>query len=134
MAKIVDIEGIGPSYAEKLKTAGIDTTDDLIEKCRTPKGRKQVAESTGISEKMVLEWTNHADLFRVKGIGEEYADLLEEAGVDTVPELGQRNATNLFAKMKEVNEAKKLTRNLPSENQVGEWITQAQKLPRVIEY
>jgi predicted flap endonuclease-1-like 5' DNA nuclease len=90
MAKIIDVEGIGPSYAEKLQSAGINTTDELLEHCKSSKGRKDMAESTGISEKLVLRWTNHADLFRVKGIGEEYADLLEAAGVDTVPELDER--------------------------------------------
>lgn len=134
MAKIIDIEGIGTQYAEKLKSAGINTTDDLLEQCKSSKGRKGIAESTGISEKLVLRWTNHADLFRVKGIGEEYADLLEAAGVDTVPELGQRNAANLCTKLNEVNEAKKLTRQPPSEKQVGDWIEQAKSLPRVIEY
>ena len=87
MAKISEVEGIGPSYAEKLQSAGIKTTDDLLEHCKSSKGRKDIAESTGISEKLVLRWTNHADLFRIKGVGEEYADLLEAAGVDTVKEL-----------------------------------------------
>lgn len=134
MAKIIDVEGIGPTYAEKLQSAGIGTTDDLLEHCKSSKGRKDIAEGTGISEKLVLRWTNHADLFRIKGIGEEYADLLEAAGVDTVPELGQRNAANLCAKMSELNEEKKLTRQPPSEKQVGDWIEQAKSLPRVIEY
>ncbi|NIN71263.1 MAG: DUF4332 domain-containing protein [Gemmatimonadetes bacterium] len=134
MAKIIDVEGIGPQFAEKLKSAGINTTDDLLEHCKSSKGRKGIAESTGISEKLVLRWTNHADLFRVKGIGEEYADLLEAAGVDTVPELSQRNAANLCAKMSEVNEEKQLTRQPPSEKQVSDWIEQAKSLPRVIDY
>jgi predicted flap endonuclease-1-like 5' DNA nuclease len=134
MAKIIDVEGIGPQYAEKLSSAGIGTTDDLLEHCKSAKGRRDVAESTGISEKLVLRWTNQADLFRIKGIGEEYADLLEAAGVDTVPELSQRNAANLCAKMSEVNEEKKLTRQPPSEKQVSDWIEQAKSLPRVIDY
>lgn len=134
MAKIIDVEGIGPQYAEKLNSAGISTTDDLLEHCKSAKGRKDIVESTGISEKLVLRWTNQADLFRIKGIGEEYADLLEAAGVDTVPELSQRNAANLCAKMSEVNEEKKLTRQPPSEKQVSDWIEQAKSLPRVIDY
>lgn len=134
MAKITEVEGIGPSYAEKLQAAGIDTTDKLLEHCKSPKGRQQIAENTGISEKLVLRWTNHVDLFRIKGVGEEYADLLEAAGVDTVPELGQRNAANLCAKMAEVNEQKKLTRQVPTEKMVTEWIEQAKTLPRMIEY
>jgi predicted flap endonuclease-1-like 5' DNA nuclease len=134
MAKIIDVEGIGAQYAEKLKSAGISTTDDLLEHCKSSKGRKTLAESTGISEKLVLRWTNHADLFRIKGIGEEYADLLEAAGVDTVPELSQRNAANLCTKMSELNKEKKLTRQPPSEGQISDWIEQAKSLPRVIEY
>ncbi|MGD2215442.1 MAG: DUF4332 domain-containing protein [Gemmatimonadales bacterium] len=134
MAKITDVEGIGPKYAKQLQSAGIKTTDDLLEYCKSSKGRKDIAESTGISEKLVLRWTNHADLFRIKGIGEEYADLLEAAGVDTVPELSQRNAANLCAKMSELNKEKKLTRQPPSEKQVSDWIEQAKSLPRTIEY
>ncbi len=132
--KLIDIEGVGPVYAEKLQSAGIGTTDDLLEYCKSPKRRKEVADSTGISEKLVLRWTNQSDLFRIKGVGEEYADLLEAAGVDTVPELAQRNSQNLCAKMLEVNEAKNLTRQPPAESQVAEWIKQAKTLPRVIEY
>ena len=134
MAKISDIEGIGPSYAEKLQGAGIASTDDLLEQCRTPKTRQEIAESTGISDKLVLRWANQADLFRVKGVGEEYSDLLEAAGVDTVPELGQRNAANLYAKMVEVNQAKNLTRQPPSESQIATWIEEAKTLPRKLEY
>ncbi|MGD8700313.1 MAG: DUF4332 domain-containing protein [Gemmatimonadales bacterium] len=134
MAKIADIEGIGASYAKKLSAAGITTTDKLLEQCKSPKARKQLAGSTGISEKLVLEWANHADLYRIKGVGQEYSDLLEAAGVDTVPELGNRNAANLYAQMKEVNAKKKLTRQVPSEKQVAGWIAQAKKLPRVIKY
>jgi predicted flap endonuclease-1-like 5' DNA nuclease len=134
MGKISDIEGIGPSYAEKLQGAGINTTEDLLEQCRTPKARKEIAESTGISDKLVLRWANQADLFRIKGVGEEYSDLLEAAGVDTVPELGQRNAANLCAKMVEVNETKNLTRQPPAESQVAKWIEEAKTLERKLEY
>jgi predicted flap endonuclease-1-like 5' DNA nuclease len=134
MAKLNEIEGIGDTYAGKLSGAGVTSTDDLLAKCATPKGRKEIAEASGIGEKQILRWANMADLFRIKGVGEEYADLLEAAGVDTVPELGQRNAANLFAKMTEVNEAKKLVRALPTEDKVGEWIEQAKGLDRKIEY
>ena len=134
MAKIADIEGIGATYAKKLSSAGITTTDKLLEQCKSPKARKQLADTTGISEKLVLEWTNHADLFRIKGVGPEYADLLEATGVDTVPELGKRNAASLYAQMTEVNAKKKLTRQVPSEKQVAGWIAQAKKLPRAIRF
>ena len=101
MSKLVEIEGIGDAYAGKLEGAGVKSTDDLLEKCATPAGRKEIAEKSGVGEKQILRWANMADLFRIKGVGEEYADLLEAAGVDTVPELGQRNAANLCAKMTE---------------------------------
>jgi predicted flap endonuclease-1-like 5' DNA nuclease len=134
MTALIEIEGIGDRYAAMLKSAGVVTTDKLLETCATPKGRKSLAEASGISETLILEWTNLADLFRIKGIGEEYSDLLEEAGVDTVMELAQRNPENLLAKMTEVNEAKKLVRRMPVLTQVTDWVEQAKKLPRVIEY
>ncbi|UZJ42735.1 DUF4332 domain-containing protein [Prosthecochloris sp. SCSIO W1101] len=98
------------------------------------KGRKTLAEKTGIDEHKILQWVNRADLSRVKGIGSEYSDLLEEAGVDTVPELAQRNAANLHAKMVDVNEVKNLVRKMPTEKQVSDWVSQAKELPRVINY
>jgi predicted flap endonuclease-1-like 5' DNA nuclease len=134
MTKITSIEGIGVVHAKELEGAGVKTQKDLLEKGATPAGRKKVAEKSGLSEKMVLKFVNRADLARVKGIGEEYADLLEEAGVDTVPELAQRNAENLFAALETVNEKKKLVRQLPTADQVADWIKQAKALPRVIEY
>ena len=134
MAKIEDIEGIGPTYARKLLEAGIKTVDDLLEAGCTRKGREELAERTGISSKLILEWVNLSDLFRIKGIGEEYSDLLEEAGVDTVAELSMRNPENLHAKLHEVNEEKKLVRRPPSLNEVKSWIEQAKKLPRKVEY
>jgi predicted flap endonuclease-1-like 5' DNA nuclease len=134
MAKIVDIEGIGKKYAKTLKGAGIATTGQLLKQGATAKGRKELAEKTGISPKLILEWVNHADLFRIKGVAEEYSDLLEEAGVDTVKELAQRNPANLHAKMEEVNAKKKLVRQLPSQSQVADWVKQAKKLPRAISY
>ena len=110
MAKLIDVEGIGPVYAQKLKAAGIATTNVLLQQGATPKGRKSIAEKTGISDALILTWVNHVDLFRIKGVGEEYADLLEKAGVDTVVELAQRKAENLFEKMGQVNEKKRLVR------------------------
>ncbi len=117
---LLDIEGIGPAYAEKLEAAGLKTTDDLLQAGATPKGRDDLATATGISGKLILRWVNMADMFRVKGVGEQYSDLLEAAGVDTVPELAQRRADNLWAKLGEVNEQKQLVRRLPTEVQVAE--------------
>jgi predicted flap endonuclease-1-like 5' DNA nuclease len=134
MTKITSIEGIGSVHAKELEGAGVKTQQDLLKKGATPAGRKKIAEDSGLSGKMVLKFVNRADLARVKGIGEEYSDLLEEAGVDTVPELAQRKAENLFAAIKAVNEKKKLVRQLPTADQVADWIKQAKSLPRVIEY
>ena len=134
MASIAEVEGIGPTYAEKLKDKGIKTTEALLEAGASAKGRADLAAATGISEKLILSWTNKADLFRVKGVGEQYTDLLEAAGVDTVVELSKRRADNLTQKMIEVNEEKKLVRKLPTEAQVGGWIEAAKALPRVMTY
>ena len=134
MAKLTKIEGVGEFYARKLQEAGIRTTQALLEKGASPQGRQEIAEKTGISGTLILEWVNHVDLFRIKGVGEEYSDLLEEAGVDTVPELAQRNAENLHQKLVAVNREKKLVRQLPTQAQVSNWIEQAKRLPRVITY
>lgn len=134
MASIAKIEGIGGVYGQKLQEAGIQTVNDLLKAGAAPQGRSELADKTGISGKLILEWVNHADLFRIKGVGEEYSDLLEEAGVDTVPELAQRNAENLYGKMVETNEEKKLVRRLPTQAQVSDWVAQAKDLPRVINY
>lgn len=134
MASLVKIEGVGSEYARKLKMLGISTTQALLERGASPQGRQEVAEMSGISEKLILEWVNRADLFRVKGVGEEYSDLLENAGVDTVVELAQRNAANLFEKMVAVNQQKKLVRKLPTLAQVEGWINQAKRLPRAVTY
>lgn len=132
--RIQEIEGIGPTYKKKLKEEGIGTTRDLLEAGSTRQGRKELAEKTGISEKLILEWVNLADLFRIKGVGEEYSDLLEEAGVDTVVELSRRNPENLHAKIVEINDEKKLVRRTPTRNQVKEWIEQAKTMPRKVEH
>jgi len=134
MTGIKKIEGIGDKFTTKLNSIGIRTLNQLLEGGATPTGRRKLEESTGISPKMILRWVNMADLFRIKGIGEEYSDLLEAAGVDTVPELAQRNAENLYAKMSEVNKAKKLVRQLPGANQVAKWIEQAKSLKRKVNY
>ena len=132
--KLSDIEGIGPTYAKKLSAAGINTQSELLEAGGTPAGRKKICADSECSDKLILNWINRADLARVSGIGGQYADLLECAGVDTVPELAQRNAANLHAKMAEVNEEKNLVRKLPSESQVTDWVSQAKELPRAIHY
>jgi predicted flap endonuclease-1-like 5' DNA nuclease len=134
MTKLVDIEGIGATYAAKLQEAGVTTQEKLLEVGATAKGRRDLAARTGLGAKLILKWVNRADLARVKGIGEEYADLLEAAGVDTVPELARRNPANLHAKLAQLNQAKKLVRSLPAEQQVAAWITQAKDLPRAIHY
>ncbi|MFW5451594.1 MAG: DUF4332 domain-containing protein [Methylophagaceae bacterium] len=132
MTKLADIEGIGAAYAAKLEAAGLTSIENLLEVCCVKKGRKDIAEKSGISEKLILGWANRADLSRIKGVSTQYADLLECAGVDTIPELAQRNAENLQAKMAEVNEEKNLVRQVPSASQVTDWVSQAKDLPRVI--
>ncbi len=132
MPKIEDIEGIGPVYAKKLTEAGITSVDQLLKVGAGPKGREELAEKAGIDRKLILEWVNHADLYRIKGVGQEYSDLLEEAGVDTVVELATRKPENLHAKILEVNTAKKLVRRPPSAKMVADWVSQAKELPRVV--
>lgn len=134
MTVLSTIEGIGEVYARKLEEFGIKSVEALLEACATKKGRTELSEKSGISEKLILKWANHADLFRIKGVAGEYAELLEAAGVDTVPELAMRKAANLTKKMQEVNEVKKLVRKLPVESQVASWIEQAAELPRVLKY
>ena len=132
--KIEEIEGIGPVLGEKHRNAGVTTTDKLLEETKTKTQRKDLAEKTGISEAESLRFANMADLFRIMGIGQEYSDLLEASGVDTVPELATRNAENLLAKMEEVNKAKELTRKVPSLKEVEKWIAEAKELPRALTY
>ena len=132
--KIIDVEGIGDIYAKKLKDAGIDTVDELLEKCATPAGRKALEEQTGISGKLILTWTNHADLMRINGVGPQFSELLEAAGVDTVKELKHRVAANLHAKLVETNEEKNLVNRVPAEAEVQKMIDQAKELPALMEY
>jgi len=134
MAKLTTIEGIGESYAQKLQEAGITTTDALLKNGTSSQGRKEIAEKTGISDKLILRWINHCDFFRIKGVSGEYAELLEASGVDTVPELAQRNPENLHQKIEDTNHAKQLVRKMPSRNQLNGWIEQAKQLPRIIFY
>ena len=134
MANLKDIEGVGVVYAERLRGVGIGTTNALLKQGATPQGRKEIADKTGLSHSLILEWVNHVDLFRVRGVQEEYADLLEEGGVDTVPELAQRNAENLYQTLVEINREKRLVRRLPARTDVASWIEQARQLPRVITY
>jgi predicted flap endonuclease-1-like 5' DNA nuclease len=134
MANLTNIEGIGPVYAGKLFEIGIVTTEGLLSKGSTPEGRKEIVAKTGIDHERILDWVNRADLFRIKGVAEEYSDLLEASGVDTVPELAQRNPVNLLNKMTEVNLEKKLVRRLPTQNEVSRWIDHARVLPRRVTY
>jgi predicted flap endonuclease-1-like 5' DNA nuclease len=134
MASVIDIEGIGKVYAQRLHEAGVGSTDALLEQGATPHGRKELAVKTGISDRLILKWVNRADLFRVKGIGEQYSDLVAAAGVETVLELAQRRPDHLYQKMVETNEARKLVRVLPTPEHVAEWVEQARRLPRAVSY
>lgn len=132
--RIDQIEGIGAKYAEQLQAAGIKTTDELLQSCGSRKGREDVAGRTGLSAGQLLKWANMADLMRISGVGEEFSELLEAAGVDTVKELAARKAENLAAKMKEINDARKLTRALPAASQVQKWIDQAKTMAAAISH
>lgn len=132
--KIIDVEGIGEVYSQKLIAAGINTVSELLEKGKTPAGRKELAEATEISPKLILTWTNHADLMRINGVGPQFSELLEAAGVDTVKELKHRVAANLQPKLEEVNAAKNLVNRVPSLVEVEKMIEQAKELPGVMEY
>ena len=132
--KIVDIEGVGDVYAEKLTAAGIKKVSELLEKCCAPKGRKELAEQTGISETLILRWTNHADLFRINGVGPQFAELLEAAGVDTVKEFRHRVAENLQPKLAELNEERHICGRVPAVKEVQKMIDQAKELEPKMTY
>jgi predicted flap endonuclease-1-like 5' DNA nuclease len=133
--KIEDVEGIGPAFAAKLTEAGVATTDALLERGGSSAGRDRLSETTGISERLLLEWVNHADLMRINGVGSEYADLLEAAGVDSCAELAQRNAANLATTFQELDAARPNTvRQIPSEATIAGWIEQAGKLAKVVSH
>ena len=134
MSTITDIEGIGDVYAVKLRAAGVRTTDALLERGCTPQGRRELAAMTGFSEQTILEWVNRADIFRIRGIGSQYSDLLEAAGVDTVRELAMRDAESLIATLAKVNAEKNKVNKFPSLAQVKNWIQIAKTLPRGVEY
>jgi len=133
--KISDIEGVGTAHSAKLVSANIKTTNALLKAGATKKGRKELSEKTGIDESLILKWVNMADLYRISGIGSEYSELLEKAGVDTVKELRNRKADNLHAKMQEINsQGRGLVRQLPGLNMVQSWIEQAKTLPPMVTY
>jgi predicted flap endonuclease-1-like 5' DNA nuclease len=132
--KIIDIEGVGDVYAEKLIAAGINKASELLEKCAAPKGRKELAEATGISEKLILKWANHTDLYRINGVGPQFAELLEAAGVDTVKEFRHRVAENLQPKLAEVNEQKNICNRVPAVSEVQKMIDQAKELEPKVTY
>ncbi|MGD2176896.1 MAG: DUF4332 domain-containing protein [Anaerolineae bacterium] len=134
MAKLEIIEGIGPVYAQKLREAGISTIEALLEAGATSEGRREIQEDTGIGAEFILDWVNRADLMRIRGVGEEYSDLLEKGGVDTVVELAQRNSENLYQKLIQVNAEKRLVRRPPSRTMVDQWVQQARVLPRLVSY
>lgn len=132
--KIEAIQGIGPVYGEKLIAAGVLTVDQLLERGASPKGRNELEEATGIPHKLILTWVNHADLFRVHGVGPQFSELLEAAGVDTVKEFATRRADNLAKKMLEVNEEKHLTRRVPTEAELQKFIDAAKALKPAVTY
>jgi predicted flap endonuclease-1-like 5' DNA nuclease len=133
--KIIDIEGIGPVWAKKLTNAGVRTTDALLKNGGTRKARQALADKTGLAATQILEWVNRADLYRIKGVGSEYSDLLEKAGVDTVVELANRNAANLSKAIKElVGKGTRIVRRIPSDREIASWVAQAKSLPRAVEY
>ncbi len=131
---VIAIEGIGPAYAKKLEKAGIRTVEALLKKACSEKGRKELSQAAGVDQTLILEWANRADLFRIKGVGVQYSDLLEKSGVDTVVELSKRVPANLLAKMTEVNKAKNCVNAMPGLKQVEDWVEQAKKLPKMMTY
>ena len=132
--KLEEVEGIGGVYAGRLREAGITTAEDMLLRAGSRSGRGMLAASSGIAEKLLLEWVNHCDLMRIDGVGSEYADLLEEAGVDSCAELATRNAANLDAALGEANERKELVRRLPSVEMVGRWVAAAGTADRVVRH
>jgi predicted flap endonuclease-1-like 5' DNA nuclease len=131
---IIDVEGIGPVYAEQLGAVGVHTTDELLERGAKAKGREDLEAATGIGHALILKWVNRVDLYRIKGVGSEYSDLLEIAGVDSPAELAHRNAANLVETLAEANAARNLVRRLPTHAEVTEWIEQSKKLPKIVEH
>jgi predicted flap endonuclease-1-like 5' DNA nuclease len=134
MPNIAELEGIGPAFGAKLESAGVKTTDALLERAAKSRGRRDLAEATGIQEKLILGWVDRVDLARIKGIGPEYADLLEAAGVDSPAELAQRVPAHLLTKLQSTNESKRLVKRVPTTSEVEHWITEAKALPKVVEH
>ena len=134
MVKLSTIEGIGKVYSEKLEAIGLSTIEQLLERAGSRKGRREIAEKAEVSEQLLLGWVNRADLCRIKGIGRQYADLLESAGVDSVPELAKRNPEHLLLKMQEINDRKGLVRSMPYLKQVEKWVVRAKGLPRAVSH
>jgi predicted flap endonuclease-1-like 5' DNA nuclease len=130
--ELLEVEGIGAANAQRLEKIGVTSIEQLLRDGASPAGRRRLATKSGIDERKLLEWVNHADLMRIKGVGSEYSDLLEAAGIDSVPELANRNAENLLAKMAEVNAAKKLVRRDPSLSEVQRWVAEAKTLDRIV--
>ncbi len=134
MPNVAEIEGVGEVSAAKLAEAGVKSVDGLLEMGGTAAGRQELEAKTGLAGANILKWVNHADLFRINGVGPQFAELLEASGVDSVPELAQRNAANLATKMAEVNEAKNLANRVPSESEVEKWVEEAKSLPRMVSH
>ncbi|KGP63215.1 ferredoxin [Legionella norrlandica] len=132
MYKLTELEGVGPKYAEMLRRVGIVSQDDLLRVCSSRRGRFRIAEQTGISHKLILKWTSQADLARVNGINEEYAELLEQAGIDSIPGLAHCNPEQLYSSLKEKNEKCHLVQHIPGLSQVVTWVEEAKKLPRAV--
>ena len=132
--KISDIQGIGPAHAEKLAKVGIRTTEALLKKGASAEDRKEIEKMTGIGNRPILEWVNMADLYRIKGVGSQFSELLRKTGVDTVVELSKRVPKHLYAEMVEINQNKNLVNRMPTMGQVEDWVKQAKKLPRVVTY
>lgn len=132
--KVEEIEGITAADSEKLNTAGVGSVETLLEMGRKRTGREKLAQATGISDKRILAWVNHADLMRIKGVGSEYSDLLEAAGVDSCLELSHRVPSHLLKKMDEVNRKKSLVHRLPTEHEVEQWVTEAGSMPKAVEH
>jgi predicted flap endonuclease-1-like 5' DNA nuclease len=133
--RIEEVEGIGPTYGAKLEAAGVRNTEELLDRGAKPSGRKALEEATGIAHALILEWVNHVDLMRIDGVGSEYSDLLEAAGVDSPAELARRNAANLATTIDEVVAARpNIVRRAPNEKELQDWIDQSQKLPKVVEH
>jgi predicted flap endonuclease-1-like 5' DNA nuclease len=134
MTSLTRIEGIGETFAQRLREAGIGSAETLLRRGASPEGRREIADRTRITASQILQWVNRADLLRVKGVGQEYSDLLVQAGVDTVPELAQRDAGNLHQKLLELNKRKELVRAVPTLAQVTSWVEHAKQLPRAVTY